>query len=199
MPTKQLFDPNKVAYYEKAGWEAYYDKNWLRAFGLMVGLMRAQFKMGWGTAVLAAIDTVRASVAFAPMDNDVPKATHHIQKFYEKACRSLSIKASAQELAALEIEYWVVHRQLALRRIQNHDDHNIEPMTQSLANLHAALFNSTPEKMWQSAEFRALAAKAVDRITGKYSTNVTADWQEVETYLQQAYQAVVFEQKMSSF
>lgn len=190
MPTKQLFDPNKVAYYEKAGWEAYYDKNWLRAFGLMMGLFREQFKMGWGTAVLAAIDTVRASVAFAPMDNDVPKATHHIQQFYEKARRSLDIKASAQELATLEIAYWVVHRQLALRRIQNHDDHNIEPMTQSLANLHAALFNSTPEKMRESAEFRALAAKAVDRITGKYSKNITADWQEVEAYLQKAYRSV---------
>jgi hypothetical protein len=35
-----------------------------------------------------------------------------------------------------------------------------------------------------------VAAKAVDRITGRYSPNVESGWQDVEMYLQQAYQAV---------
>lgn len=190
MPTQRLFDPDKVAYYEKAGWEAYYDRNWLRAFMLLVRLNREQFHMGLLTALRAAMDTVRASRAFAPVDNDIPAAQAHIQKFFTKARPGLDIKASAQKLAELEMDYWIVHRQLALRRIQNHEDHDIEVMTQSLANLHAALFNSTPEAMRESAEYRALAAKAVDRITGKYSQDVTADWQEVEAYLQKAYRAV---------
>lgn len=191
MRTKQRFDPDKVAYYEKAGWEAYYDRNWLRAFVLLVRLNREEFRMGRLTAVRAAIDTVRASRAFAPVDNNIPEAQAHIQKFFEKARPGLAIAASAQRLAELEIKYWIVHRQLALRRIQNHNDHNLEPMVQSLANLHAALFNSTAANMRESAEYRALAAKAVDRITGNYSKNIAADWQEVETYLQQAYRSVL--------
>ena len=190
MPTPRLFDPDKVAYYEKAGWEAYYDRNWLRAFMLLVRLNREQFRMGLLTAVSAAMDTVRASRAFAPVDNDIPEAQAQIQKFFAKARPGLEIKASAQKLAELEMDYWVVHRQLALRRIEDHEDHDIEAMTQSLANLHAALFNSTPEAMRESAEYRALAAKAVDRITGKYSQDVTADWREVENYLQRAYRSV---------
>jgi hypothetical protein len=44
--------------------------------------------------------------------------------------------------------------------------------------------------MRTSAELRARAAVAVDRITGNYSTDVAADWQEVERLLQQAYRAV---------
>ena len=40
------------------------------------------------------------------------------------------------------------------------------------------------------AELRALAAKTVDRITGRYSTDVMGDWRQVEAYLQQAYRAV---------
>jgi hypothetical protein len=30
-----ILNPAAVAYYEAAGWRAYYDRNWLRAFGLL--------------------------------------------------------------------------------------------------------------------------------------------------------------------
>ena len=36
----------------------------------------------------------------------------------------------------------------------------------------------------------ALAAVAVDRISGGYSTNMAADWAQVGAYLQQTYQAI---------
>jgi hypothetical protein len=46
--------------------------------------------------------------------------------------------------------------------------------------LHAALFKAPPAAIHRSAELRAQAAVAVDRITGKYSTDEVADWHEVE-------------------
>ena len=190
MIPQPAFDPDKVAYYEKAGWEAYYDRNWPRAFWLLVKLNREEFRMSWLTAVSAALDTVRATIAFAPMDNDVPTAIGYVERFYEKARRSLGITAGARVLAELEMEYWIVHRELALARLQPPHEGNLEPMVQSLARLHAALFNATPAAMRSSAELRALAAQAVDRITGKYSTDVAADWGQVEEYLRQAYRAV---------
>jgi hypothetical protein len=85
----EAFHPERVAYYEAAGWQAYYDHRWLGAFWLMVRLNREEFRM---------------------------------------------------------------------------------PLP--------------------SAELRARAAKTVDRITGRYSTDVAGDWRLVGTYLQQAYQAV---------
>lgn len=184
------FDPDKIAYYEKAGWEAYYDRKWPRAFWLLVKLNRTQFRMSWWMALAAALDTIRASLAFAPIDNDAPEARRHIEKFFEKARRSLDIKASASILAEREISYWLVHRELALQRQPPPHEDNMEPLVQVLTNLHAALFNSTPAAMRRSAELRALAMKAVDRITGNYSTDVAADWQETEEYLRQAYRAV---------
>ncbi|MBI1802158.1 MAG: hypothetical protein HYR71_11090 [Chloroflexi bacterium] len=190
MPRRFEFNPERVAYFEKAGWEAYYDRRWLRAFWLLIQLGHEQFHMDWLTAAAAAIDTVRASRAFAPVDNDVPAATYYIGRFYEKARRSLGLKASAQALAALEMDYWVVHRRLANERAANPDGGDIEPMVQSLANLHAALFESAPEAMRRSAELRALSAQTVDLITSKRSTHVPADWRKVEDYLRQAYRAV---------
>lgn len=189
---KQQFDPAKVAYYEKAGWEAYYARQWGRAFGLMVGLNRAQFGMLLLTAILGAIDVVRASQAFAPLEgNDVPLAQQHIEKYYEKARRSVGIDASAQKLAELEMDYWVVHRKLAMERKLDQTRGDIQPMVASLERLHAALFTADSAAIKRSAQLRAEAAVAVDRITGKYSKDVDADWREVEAKLSAAYAALV--------
>lgn len=191
MKAETYFNPYQVAYYEKSGWQAYYDRDWLRAFRLMVALNREEFHMPFFTAIAASLDIVRATIAFAPVDNDVPKAIKHLQSYYVKAKRMVNIQADARTLARLEMEYWVVHRELAIERIQQHDLENTGPMIESLTNLHAALFGISQESARRSAELRAQAAKAVDRITGRYSESVEKDWQQVESYLQQAYSAVL--------
>lgn len=185
------FDPERLAYLEAAGWRAYYDRNWLRVFGLMVQTNREQFRMSLPTAIAAAVDIVRASIAFAPVDNDVPAATGHLHAFYDKARRSLGLTADAGTLAALEMDYWIVHRRLALERQQapSHDG-DVAPMVEALARLHAALFDAPPEAIQRSAEMRAQAAVAVDRITGGYSTDVADDWRRVEESLREAYRSL---------
>ncbi len=60
-------------------------------------------------------------------------------------------------------------------------------MPTELARLHAALFKAPPAAIRHSAELRAQAAVAVDRITGKYSADEVADWDEVEQKLVEAY------------
>jgi hypothetical protein len=184
-------DPDRVAYFESAGWRAYYDRNWPQVFWLMVQLNREEFRMSLPTALAASVDIVRASIAFAPIDNDVPAATAALRRFYDKARRSAGLRADAQTLAALEMDYWVVHRKLALERKRTPDHAgDIEPMVASLASLHAALFDATPEAIRRSAELRAQAAVTVDRITGGYSTDVAADWRQVEAHLLEAYRAL---------
>lgn len=185
------FRPDRVAYYEAAGWRAYYDHRWVRAFWLMVRLNREEFQMPALAAVAAALDIVRASLAFAPAENDVPKAAEFVRRYYEKARRSAGLQADAQTLSDLEMRYWVVHRELALERIQQPDKDNLGAMVEALTDLHAALFEITPQAARRSAELRALAAKTVDRITGRYSTDVMGDWRKVEAYLQQAYRAAL--------
>ena len=64
-------------------------------------------------------------------------------------------------------------------------------MVEALTTLHAALFDILPRAARPSAKLRALAAKTVDRITGRYSIDVAGDWRLVESYLQRAYRAVV--------
>jgi len=194
--SSQTFNPAKVAYYEKAGWEAYYAREWFLAFQLMIQLNREQFRMPLWTAILASIDIVQASIAFAPLEhNNVPAAKKHIQRYYEKARQSVGIEADAQTLADLEIDYWIVHRQLARERrlaVENGNDaiDNTAPMVESLNRLHAALFKAPPAAIRRSAELRAQAAVAVDRITGGYTADEVEDWHEVEEKLKKAYEAL---------
>lgn len=192
MATQWNFDPDHVAYYERAGWEAYYARRWGRVFWLMVQLNRAEFKMSWLTAGRAALDVARASVAFAPVDNDLPAVRVHLTRYFDRVRRSAGLTVPATTLADLELDYWIVHRKLALER-QQAPEHtgDIEPMIACLTRLHAALFNAPPAAMRPSAEWRALAAQTVDRITGGYSSDVAGDWQRIEQHLQHAYRAIL--------
>ena len=193
-------NPARIAYLEKAGWEAYYARNWGRVLALMVQLNRTEFQMPWPVAAAAAWDTVAAARAFAPVDNDTVEAERHLERYFGKARRYTALKADAATLAALEIDYWIVHRELAGRRQEGLDDGAteplatellaIEPMVDALTKLHAALFGLAEEAARPSAQLRARAAVAVDRITGGYSTDVAADWQQVEVLLRRSYEEV---------
>ena len=184
------FRPDRVAYYEAAGWQAYYNHRWARAFWLMVRLNREEFRMPPLAAVAAALDIVRASLAFAPADNDVPKAAEYVRRYYEKARRSAGIQTDAETLAGLEMDYWIVHRELAEARKKDHGLDNLKPMIESLVRLHTALFNAPPRATRRSAEQRARAAATVDRITGRYSDDLDGDWAKVSSHLEEAYQAL---------
>jgi hypothetical protein len=93
----------------------------------------------------------------------------------------------------------IVHREVAGKRldavrrgrsVSDPDVSEIEPVIHAFSRLHAGLFNAAPERMWQSAVYRAQAAAVVDRISGRYSPDVPGDWERVETYLQMAYRAI---------
>jgi hypothetical protein len=191
-PNCATFSADRVAYLERAGWEAYYDRDWPHVLTLMVQMNRMQFCMSWLAATLAALDIVRAAAAFAPIDNDIAVATAHLEHFYAKARASAGLRTDAATLAVLEMDYWIVHRELAVAR-KTASDHtgDITPMVAALESLHAALFDAPPAAIRRSAERRAQAAATVDRITGGYSEDVAADWLLIEQELRAAYRTVI--------
>lgn len=189
MPQRLTFVPEEVAFCEAAGWAAYYNRDWPRVLWLMVRLNRGQFGMSWAEAAAAALDTVRAAAAFAPAAYDLEATRRNLTRYFQRARRAAGITATAPALASLELDYWVVHRELANRRKADHADDDLTPLVDTLAQLHAAVFGSTVERMRVSAALRALAAARVDRITGGYSVDVAADWTEIARLLREAYQA----------
>jgi hypothetical protein len=181
------FDPDMVARLEASGWKAYYAHDWLRAFLLLVRMDQEQFHIPFPRSLLAAYYTVRASIAFAPADHDaaLPAVRDYLRRFYAMVAEANRQSYDPDRVGDLELDYWIVHRQLAVARAADYS-----PLVDSLAALHAAIFGGTAEQMRASAESRARSAAHVDLITSKRSTDEAADWRAVYFYLRRSYEQV---------
>lgn len=189
-----------IARIETELWEAYYNRQWPREFRLLIAMHREFMGMSLPAAVLASFDATRAAMAFAPLDaSDRLKARQHLVRYYQKVRLALHCTAGPTDLADRELHYWIVHREVARKRlaevaagrpVDDPDLSEIEPVSDAFARLHAGLFNSTPEAMRQSGSYRAQATAVVDRISGGYSPDVAGDWARVEETLRLAYRAI---------
>jgi len=183
MATTFQFNPDRVAYFEAAGWRAYYDRKWLKMLWLIVALCQEQFQIPLPMSLLAAYYTTRASVAWVPVDHDEQKVLAFLEKFYRLARRYSSFRFDPVRVAALELRYFDVHRRLVGKSDRSE-------FIQVLTDLHSAIFGLTPEQVRESAEWRVMAADTVDRITGKTSTDIEGDWTKLEEFLRRCYRSI---------
>jgi hypothetical protein len=178
------FDPERVAYFEAAGWRAYYDHRWLDVLKLMVQLCQEQFHIPFPLSLLAAYHVARASIAWAPARNDPRTTRRHLYRFYRLARRYSGLVFDAPRAADLELRYWAEHR-----RLVGQDDKTA--FVDALTDLHAHLFQISTEAARESAEYRVRASTTVDRITSRESQDEERDWRSLEDDLQRCYRSVV--------
>ena len=183
-PSSSLrFNPRRVAYFEAAGWRAYYERRWLRLLQLIVSLCQEQFGIPFPTSLLAAYYVTRASAAWAPVNHNEAAVGAFYERFYRLARRYSGLKFDPARAAALELRYNIEHRRL----VGNPDKSSfIEAMTA----LHGELFGLTLSQARPSAELRVQANNTVDRITSRTSANVPADWTRLEDQLCQCYTSI---------
>ncbi|MCS7002022.1 MAG: hypothetical protein NZ518_04150 [Dehalococcoidia bacterium] len=174
--------PAAMAWHEAEGWRAYYDRNVPRAFWLMLSLNRTQFGLAPLEAARATIDLTRAFLTFQPAANDLVATRRSLRRYYRRVSAAIGAPRDPALAAQRELEYWIVHRALA-----GFPDR--EPLIRTLAELHAVTFGGTPEAMRESAERRAAAVAAVDRITSGRTRDAAADWATVHAELRAAYHA----------
>lgn len=179
-PRRSLFDPDEVARLEAAGWRAYYDHKWIRLLRLIERMARRQFRIRFPVSLLAAYYVVRAAAAWVPVDHDEAKVRRFYEKFYRMAAAHSGLGFDPVTVADLEVIYNRVHRQLV-------DNSDKAPFLEAMAALHKALFGVSEKTARQSAEWRVSANNTVDRITGRKSTDIEADWASLEADLRRCY------------
>jgi hypothetical protein len=113
----------------------------------------------------------------------VTKVLAYLTRFYAIAGRYSGLKFNVPYVAALELQYFDVHRRLV-------DAADKSEFVETMADLHSAIFGLTPAQMRESAEWRVKAADTVDLITGKKSTDVQGDWARLEEYLRRCYGSI---------
>ena len=183
MGKSTLLNSDRVAFFETAGWRAYYDHAWLKLLRLLVGLCQEQFGIPFPISLLAAYYTVKASVAWVATDHNEEKVLAALTRFYELARRYSGLNYDPRQVAVLETKYWEVHRRLSGKPEK-------AEFIDTLTALHSATFGIPPERARESAELRVLAANLVDGITSHTSTDPEADWRQIEVYLQQCYRSI---------
>jgi hypothetical protein len=183
-PARPRFDPDRIAYFETAGWRAYYDRSWLKLLKLIVQLSQEQFRIPFPLSLLAAYYIVRASVAWVPLDHDEAVVRAFYERFYRLARRFSGLRFDPARVGLLELRYNDDHRRL----VGNPDK---GPFLQTMAELHAALFGLDVEAARESARWRVEACNVVDTITGKTSTDPERDWRLVEEHLQRCYRDII--------
>jgi hypothetical protein len=181
---QRRFDPDRVAYFEAAGWRAYYDRKIPRLFRLIISLAHEQFGIPFPQSLLAAYYVTRASVAWIPVDHDVQKVLRYYERFYRVARRYSGLSFDPRRAAELELRYNDDHRRLV-------GEADKEPLLQTLTELHAELFGLPREAVLESAEYRVRALNTVDLITGRKSLDVEGDWRSLEEDLRLCYRSIV--------
>jgi hypothetical protein len=183
MATTFSLNPDRVVYFEAAGWRAYYDHKWIKMLRLIVGLCQEQFHIPFPNSLRAGYYTTRASAAWVPVDHDEQKVLRYLEKFYQVARRYSGLRFDPSRVALLELQYFDVHRRLA-------GNPEKEEFLQTLIDLHSAIFGISPEQAKESAEWRLLAASTVDLITSHTSADVKGDWKKLEEYLRLCYRSI---------
>jgi hypothetical protein len=179
------FNPERVAYYEAAGWRAYYEHAWLKLLRLIVGLCQEQFGIPFPMSLLAAYYITRASADWVAVDHDAQKIRALHEKFYRIARKYSGLEFDIARAAELEEQYWDVHRRLAMAK-----DNDKTEFVETMVDLHSVIFGISREQASESAELRVLANNTVDLITSKTSTDPESDWAKLEEYLRQCYHSL---------
>src|SRR6266576_2867104 len=191
MATTFKLNPERVAYFEAAGWRAYYDHKWFKMLRLLVGLCQEQFHIPFPMSLIAAYYTTRASLAWVPVDHDERKVQTYLEKFYHVARRYSGLIYDVSRVATLELQYFDVHRRLSGKPEK-------DEFLQTLVDLHCAIFGLPAERMRESAEWRLRAANTVDQITSKTSSDIEADWAKLEEDLRHCYRSIQRELRSGS-
>ena len=177
------FNPDRVAYFEAAGWRAYYEHRWFKMLRLILGLCQEQFSIPFPMSLRAGYYTTRASAAWVSVDHDEQKILAYLEKFYRIARRYSGLKYEPSRVAVLELQYFDVHRRLS-------GNPEKDEFLQTLVDLHSAIFGLSADQVRESAEWRLLAANTVDLITSNTSTDIEGDWAKLEEYLRRCYHSI---------
>jgi hypothetical protein len=178
------FDADAVAWLETRRWEAYYAKQDARLFVLLVRLVGTQFGLPWGRALRIALMLTRPAMRFARSRSrrDYDPVIPDIAAAYDRLRAECGASFDADDVAARELQWWVVHRHPA--------DAGAQGLTDAIAGLYAAVYRLPPATVREAAHLRAEAALICDAGREREGVRGAAYWREVGDLLRRSYRTL---------
>jgi len=156
----RAFDPRLVGRLECAAWVAYYRRRWIPFLRSAVALTRHTFGLSWPSTIRGAWLVLRANQLWAPFPhNDPDGARRAMERFYRLVAGAHREEFDPARAAALEVEWWRVHRE------HQHSDADPDdgPLIEALVALYAYVYGVPEADVRVAAEQRALAMRLSDR------------------------------------
>src|SRR5262245_47967347 len=131
------FDPDRVADLELRMWQAYYAKEHVRLFALLIETLREQYHYSWTTAAVEGFHLARAAARFGDQvgTREAGVVLPDLERAYATAARWHRAGFDPRAVARAELAWWVA------RRTQGQSDP--EQVGQLIAAEYA-LFYETP-------------------------------------------------------
>jgi hypothetical protein len=180
----RALEADKLARLELRMWKAYYRRQPVRLFGLLVLALRQQAHVWWPRALVAALWLTRGAVRFSRMTDDYDSVLPDIVRGY----RWLKVRDSVilASVAEWELQWWTIRRELGLSSGRAAGD--------AIARLYVNLYDLPFESVAEAGRLRGLAAEVRDRGSandpdgpgGKGSTY----WPQVAKLLRDSYRSL---------
>lgn len=165
-------------------WQAYYRRQPVRLFGLLVLANREQAHAGWPRAVLAAACLARGAARFGRSNSAYDRFLPDIERGY----RALGLPATVDraEVARRELRWWVVRREIG--------GSSGEAAGAAIAALYEAVYRVPEASVAEAGRLRGVAAEVRDRGAladpdGPMGPG-RAYWPEVGRLLRESYRAL---------
>ncbi len=134
-------------------WKAYYRRQPVRLFGLLILANREQARVGWIRAVVAAAWLARGAARFGRSTGDYDRFLPDVVRGY----RALGLPdgVDAAGVARQELRWWVVRREIGLTAG--------EAAGEAIAAVYAALYGLPGAAVAEAGRLRGRAAEVRDR------------------------------------
>ncbi len=176
------FDADAVAWLETRMWEAYYAKQDARLFILLVRLIARQFGLPWAGALRIALMLTRPAMRFARARALYEEIVPEIAAAYARLQKECGVSFDADEVAAREMQWWIVHRHRSRM--------GAAALTDAIAELYVAVYRLPHDAVREAAQLRAEAALVSDAGRKRYGVRGAPYRQEVGDLLQRSYRAL---------
>jgi hypothetical protein len=167
------FNPARLADLELRMWKAYYAKDRARLFGLLVTMLREQYRYSWATATREAFHLARAASTFGDLKGDYEQVLPDLESGYATAKSWLDAGFDPRAVARAELAWWVA------RRIPGQN--SADQVGHLIAQEYALLYETSAERVAPAALLRATAAKMRDEQAAQ------PDWDRIGRLLEQSY------------
>lgn len=177
------FDPDEVARLETAMWRSYYEKQRVRLFNQLSGMLRTQYHMPLLRSNQVAYYAANAAFTFkqGKQRSDYEKALPDLVKFYTAIRKMSDIPFDVDRVARLELEWWIIHRERV-----HHPPGDLE---KALAELQAEIYRVPVDRLIEHGRLRAEAMTIRD--TKAEGGGVKEeDWTRINELLRQSWQSL---------